>query len=107
MVLDSFSFLKKAYKPKSTGYYFDPDGLRIREGTYQTIYRAFKTQVSQREAYLLKAFREGSLADEDYLDWERLEKKKFWWPKGVLQKPRSQWSSDEVSKYLGELEPVL
>lgn len=97
------NFVPEAQRSHSS-HYFGPKGESIPNGTYYTIHRAETSKLSQREFELLTKYREKKLEDQDFLEWEQLTKKKFWYPKGKLQKAYETWTAQEVDEYFGKEE---
>jgi len=73
-------------------------------GTWFDARRAYPGQLSKREAYLLKAFQDGTMVEDDKLEWQLLDEKKFYPPRGHLQKHWSEWSKYELENLKGKVE---
>jgi len=108
MVLSSFDFIKKVTnKSQSSGHYYDIRGILTLVGTWRPIFTAENFQRSERESELLTMHFDGTMTAEDQPEWERLKDKKFYIPKGALQKPRDSWSDADYKNYFEVQEPQL
>ena len=102
MVLDAYRQLGDFTTDGTRGlesHYYGPFGEGVLNGTWLPIYRALACQMTEREAYLLESWKDGSMRDEDQPEWEVLKKKKFWYPKGVIQKPIDKWDNSDFINY--------